>query len=329
MSEHIYKLGCLDPAIDLSIVVVNYNTCHLLAELFVSILKATQGLSLQVIVVDNASTDQSVDYLKTTPYPLVGVYNHTNVGFGRANNQALPLVRGRHVLLLNTDAFVSEDTFTKTIAFMDEHPDCGVLGVRLVGRDDELQPSCRYRPTLANIFLNKTGLSRWFPSVKAVDEMAWPHDVVRECDWVPGCYYLIRREVLSQVGLFDPRFFMYYEEVDHCIRVQQASWKVFFYPFTQVVHIGGESAKSVAEISKSGRQISALQIESEWLFMRKHHGLWGLWAHLTLLVLADLIQLAKDLIKRRGGAVVCLNLVHLRAAWTILTKTSWGTTPTR
>ncbi len=329
MGKALPQLGRLDPEIDLSIVVVNYNTCHLLDELFASIARATQGLSVQVIVVENASTDASLAYLKKTAYSVELIFNPKNVGFGRANNQALPLVRGRHVLLLNTDAFVSEDTFNKTIAFMDEHPDCGVLGVRLVGRDGELQPSCRYRPTMANIFLNKTGLSKCFPSVRAVDDMVWPHDAVRECDWVPGCYYMIRREVLSQVGLFDPRFFMYYEEVDHCIRVQQAGWKVFFYPFTQVVHIGGESAKSVAEISKTGRQISALQMESEWLFVRKHHGLWGLWAHLALLVLADLIQLAKDLIKRRCGAVALQNLARMRAAWTILNKTRWGMVPTR
>ena len=329
MPEAKTQLGPQDPQIDLSIVVVNYNTSHLLDELFASIARATQGLSLQLIVVDNASTDTSVEYLRRTAYPIELVINQKNVGFGRANNQALPFVRGRHVLLLNTDAFVSEDTFTKTVAWMNEHPECGVLGVRLVGRDGALQPSCRYRPTIANIFLHKTGLFRWFPSVRAVDDMAWPHDAVRECDWVPGCYYLIRREVLRTVGLFDPRFFMYYEEVDHCIRVQQAGWKVFFYPFTQVVHIGGESAKSVAEISKTGRQISALQMESEWLFVRKHHGLWGLWAHLALLVLADLIQLAKDLIKRRCGAVALQNLARMRAAWTILNKTRWGMVPTR
>lgn len=329
MSESKRKLGSLDPSIDLSIVVVNYNTCHLLVELFASIQQATHGLSLQVIVVDNASTDLSVDFLKTTQFPVEVVYNQKNVGFGRANNQALPHVRGRHVLLLNTDAFVAPDTFIKTLAWMDAHPACGVLGVKLIGRDGALQPSCRYRPTMANIFLNKTGLAKLFPAVKPVDDMAWPHDAVRECDWVPGCYYLIRREALNEVGLFDPRFFMYYEEVDHCIRVQRAGWKVFFYPFTQVVHIGGESAKSVAKISKSGRQISALQVESEWLFMRKHHGLLGLWCHLFLMVLANLVQLVKDLLRRRGGAVVWQNLVRLRTSLAILSQTRWGLRPTR
>lgn len=329
MAEAPLQLGQLDPQIDLSIVLVTFNTCHLLVELFASIARAHQGLNIQVIVVDNASTDSSVEQLKKITHPVELIFNQTNLGFGRANNQALPLVRGRHVLLLNTDALVSEDAFTKTIAWMDEHPDCGVLGVRLEGPDGVLQPSCRYRPTVANIFLKKTGLSGWFPSVRAVDDMAWRHNTVRECDWVPGCYYLIRREVLSQVGLFDPRFFMYYEEVDHCVRVQQAGWKVVFYPFTRVEHIGGESAKSLAEISKSGRQISALQMESEWLFMRKHHGLWGLSQHLVLLLLADLILLAKDLVKRRGWSVALKHLAHSRSAWSILVKTRWGLVPTR
>lgn len=329
MPEATPQLGPLDPKVDLSIVVVNYNTCHLLAELFASIARATQGLSLQVIVVDNASTDRSVEHLQKSAYPIELVLNQKNVGFGRANNQALPLVRGRHVLLLNTDAFVSQDTLTKTVAWMDEHPACGVLGVKLIGRDGALQPSCRYRPTVVNIFLNKTGFGKWLPFVKAVDDMTWAHDAVRECDWVPGCYYLTRREVLRTVGLFDPRFFMYYEEVDHCIRVKQAGWKVFFYPFTQVVHIGGESAKSVAKISKTGRQISALQVESEWLFIRKHHGVGGLFLHAFLVVLADLIQFFKDLLRCRGWSLAMQNLGRSRSALSILHKTRWGQVPTR
>lgn len=329
MPEAKTQLGPQDPQIDLSIVIVNYNTSHLLDELFACIVRATQGLSLQLILVDNASTDKSVEYLERTAYPIELVINQKNVGFGRANNQALTFVRGRHVLLLNTDAFVSNDTFTKTVAWLDEHPECGVLGVRLVGRDGALQPSCRHQPTIANIFLHKTGLSRLFPKVRPVDDMAWSHDAVRECDWVPGCYYLIRREVLSNVGLFDPRFFMYYEEVDHCIRVKQAGWKVFFYPFTQVVHIGGESAKSVAKISKTGRQISALQVESEWLFIRKHHGVGGLFLHAFLVVLADLIQLLKDLLRCRGWSLAMQNLGRSRSALSILHKTRWGQVPTR
>ena len=132
----------------------------------------------------------------------------------------------------------------KTVEFMDSHPRCGVLGVKLVGPDGSLQPSCRYFPTPWNVFLARTGLHRFFPGTRLVDDMSWDHASVRECDWVPGCYYLVRREVIEDVGLFDPRYFLYYEEVDHCRAVRQAGWSVIYYPHTQVVHIGGESAES-------------------------------------------------------------------------------------
>src|SRR5262249_21858662 len=242
---------------DLSVVVVNYNTAHLLDQMFTA-LEASRGtLKLEVVVVDNASRDGSVDILRTR-YPDVElIKNQTNVGFGRANNQALPSIRGRYVLLLNTDAFIAPDTLQKTVEFMDAHPRCGVLGVKLVGRDGALQPSCRYFPTPWNLFLASTGLARFFHGTRLVDDMSWDHASVRECDWVPGCYYLVRREVIDRVGLFDPRYFLYYEEVDHCRATRQAGWSVVYYPFTQVVHIGGESAATEGRLTRSGRQISA------------------------------------------------------------------------
>ena len=110
----------------------------------------------------------------------------------------LPLARGRYVLLLNTDAFVSPDTLSKTVAFMDANPRCGILGVKLVGADGRLQPSCRYFPTPFNLFAASSKLGMWlrrwfFPRTRLVDDLDWDHATVRECDWVPGCYYLIRR----------------------------------------------------------------------------------------------------------------------------------------
>src|SRR5262245_39549820 len=220
-------------SLDVSVVVVNYNTAHLLEELFAA-LEASRGtLKLQVIVVDNASRDGSVDILRTR-YPNVElIENPTNVGFGRANNQALPRIRGRYVVLLNTDAFVAPDTLQNTVDFMEAHPRCGVLGVKLVGRDGALQPSCPYFVTPWNVFHALTGLKRFFPGTRLVDDMSWDHASVRECDWVPGCYYLVRRDVIERVGLFDPRYFLYYEEVDHCRAVRRAGWSVMYYPFTK------------------------------------------------------------------------------------------------
>src|SRR5262245_19566976 len=129
---------------DISVVVVSYNTGHLLARMFSALKASRRALKLQLIAVDNASRDNSVEVLRAQ-YPNVEVIeNRTNVGFARANNQAVPRIRGRYVLLLNTDAFVAADTLEKTVNFMDAQPRYGVLGVKLVGRDGSLQPSCRY-----------------------------------------------------------------------------------------------------------------------------------------------------------------------------------------
>lgn len=315
--------------VDLSIIVVNYNTSHLLDEFFEALSLASPYLLVQILFVDNASKDASRNVLRLK-YPAVPVsFNEVNVGFGRANNQAVPLVQGRYALLLNTDAFVAPDTLTKTIAWMDAHPDCGVLGVKLTDRDGALQPSCRYFPTPFNIFLSRTGFQRLFPWVQPVDNMTWDHAAVRECDWVPGCYYLIRREVLDQVGLFDPRYFMYYEEVDHCRRVKAAGWKVVYYPDTSVVHLAGESAKSAGVLSKA-RQISTLQVESELLYMRKHHGRVGLAVHMALLGLGDAIVGFKQVLKRLLGRVAASQDQALFAStWRVLKATTWATQATR
>ncbi|MDD3936001.1 glycosyltransferase family 2 protein [Rhodoferax sp.] len=321
---------CLNGAnFDLSVIVVNYNTCHLFDEFFTSLDASSLTLSVQTLLVDNASTDTSRTLLHAMGAAISVTFNDVNVGFGRANNQAVPLVEGRYALLLNTDAFVAPNTLTKTLAWMDSHPDCGVLGVKLTDRAGALQPSCRYFPTPFNIFLNRTGLQRLFPWVVLVDDMTWDHASVRECDWVPGCYYLIRHEVLDKVGLFDPRFFMYYEEVDHCRRVKAAGWKVMFYPDTSVVHLAGESAKSAGVLSKA-RQISGLQVESELLYMRKHYGRFGLAWHMALVGLGDAVVGLKQLLKRALHRRVPGHFQPLfLSTWRALQATAWASQPTR
>src|ERR1700730_12225122 len=138
--------GSFDARPDGSLIVVNYNTIHLLDRLLSALDCGRGDLTLQVIVVDNASRDGSADVLRSRHPGVELIENVVNVGFGRANNQALERVSGRHVLLLNTDAFIAADTLPKTVEYMDTHPGCGVLGVRLIGEDGSLQPSCRYFP---------------------------------------------------------------------------------------------------------------------------------------------------------------------------------------
>ena len=315
--------------IDVTAIIVNYNTRALLRPCVDALRAGAVGLQLQIVIVDNGSRDGSPDVLRNEFTDCELLVNTDNVGFGRANNQALALARGRCLLLLNTDAFVAPDSVGQTMRYLDEHPVCALLGVRLVGRDGVLQPSCRYFPTPWNEFVARAGLQRFFPRTRLVDDMSWDHESPRECDWVPGCYYLVRKSVVDYVGLFDPRFFLYYEEVDHCRAVKAAGFQVVYYPHTTVVHIGGESAKSDAELTSAGRQISALQIESGLLYHRKHHGRCGLWLTVVLAILADMLLALKWLLRRRTlrGAVPYWK--HAVTTWVLLRKTGWALRPTR
>src|ERR1700692_376549 len=309
---------------EVSVVVINYNTGYLLDRMFAALEAAKASFRIEFIVVDNASTDNSIEILENR-YPSVTlIRNPMNVGFGRANNQAIPHVRGRYILLLNTDAFVASDTLEKTVAFMSDHPLCGVLGVKLVGGDGALQPSCRYFPTPWNVFLERSGLSRLFPNHRLVDDMTWDHGSVRQCDWVPGCYYLARSEVIRQVGLFDPRYFLYYEEVDHCRAVRAAGWQVIYYPFTEVVHIGGESAKTDGAITRVGRQLSVLQIESERLYFRKYFGVSGVLANVAWSMLADVLSIIKRTLKTFRIREASSALKHMSAMLKVLVATRFA-----
>ena len=317
--------------VTLTAIVVNYNTRDLLHRCISDLRSSARaaGASLQLVVVDNASRDGSADLLMRDFADCEIVFNDTNVGFGRANNQALPLVRGRYLLLLNTDAFVAPDSIGTTVRYLDEHPRCGLLGVRLIGRDGSLQPSCRYFPTPWNEFLARTGLAGYLPAVRMVDDMTWDHGSARECDWVPGCYYLVRKSVINQVGLFDPRFFLYYEEVDHCRAVKAAGWQVMFFAGTTVVHIGGESARADAELTRAGSQIDALQIESGLLYHRKHYGKSGVAALMMLTTAGDALLALKALLKRRAGREMKAHWAHTLTTWRLLRRTGGGLLPTR
>ncbi len=295
----------------ISVILVSYNTAAMTCQAIETLLQSNYSHALQLIVIDNASRDNSAHMIRQTFPQITLIENKVNVGFGRANNQAVPLLKGDYVLLLNTDAFVAPNTLEKTVAFMQTRPEVGILGVKLVGRDGDMQPSCRYFPTTLNLFLQRAGLNRWFPNVKYVDDMHWDHATPRLCDWVPGCYYLIRKEVIERVGLFDPRYFLYNEEVDHCKTAKNAGWQVMFFPETEVIHIGGESAKSDGAISQVSRQLVALQVESELLYFRKHHGLLSVMAHLLLQIMADFILMLKSLVKLKSVSVYGQYMQHV------------------
>lgn len=313
----------------LSVVFVSYNTAEMTIDALNSLFASKVNFEFEVIIIDNASSDNSVALIKKHFPSLTLIENKENVGFGRANNQALDVMKGDYLLLLNTDAFVEIDTLQKTVDYMIRRPDCGLLGVRLLGRDGVLQPSCRYFPTQFNLFADRMGLNRLLPNIKLVDDPETDHNITQECDWVPGCYYLLRKETIDEVGLFDPLYFLYSEEVDHCFSIKKAGWKVVYFADTDVIHIGGESAKSVSTISNVSRQVPQLQIESELLYFRKNHGVIGLFGHIFMSNLADIIQTIKDVFRLRGPKTTLFNLKRIYSFWHLYFLTQFATKSTR
>jgi N-acetylglucosaminyl-diphospho-decaprenol L-rhamnosyltransferase len=315
----------------LATIIVSFNTKHLLAKCLdtLRVAEIHAGLPSTAIVVDNASADGSADFLCAN-YPHIPlIRSDKNVGFGRANNLALKAIgEVEFVLLLNTDAFVSEDAISETLRFMDQHPRCGIVGVRLTDSAGGAQPSCRNFPSPVSTFVQRTGLRRLMPWVLPVDDARRDFSKSQECDWVPGCFYLIRRQVINSVGLFDPLYFLYFEEVDHCFATKSAGWTVNYCATTSTVHLGGESAGSQGKLTKSGNQLESLQMESAMLYYRKNFGIGRLFLHLILETIADAIISIKALLKGRSEDLAFF-IRRIGATARIARATRLGTTPTR
>jgi len=264
--------------IDVSIVIVSFNTRDMLRECLLSIAGAGSALQFQVIVVDNASTDGSPTMVEQEFPESVLIRSEVNLGFGPANNLAFQSALGRYVVLLNSDAFLSVGSLERSVAHMDANPKAGIGGGRLIGTDGTLQPSARMFPTVLNDLFVLSGLAARFPRSRFFGrfDRTWADDgEPSEVDWVPGAFSIIRATALADVGHFDPRFFLYYEEVDLCRRMKHKGYSVWYWPDVSVVHIGGESSRQVLslEISKAGAQLTLWRMRSMLLYYRKHHGL--------------------------------------------------------
>jgi GT2 family glycosyltransferase len=235
------------PTFDLSVVIVNYNVAYFLEQCLNAVLAASKTLKVQVFVVDNNSVDGSVEMVQSK-FPQVHlIANKENVGFSRANNQALAISDARYSLLLNPDTVVEEDTFTKVVAFMDEHPKAGGLGVRMVdGKGRFLPESKRGLPTPQVAFYKIFGLSKLFPKSKRFGRyhLGYLSEFeTNEVDVLSGAFMLMRKETLEKVGFLDETFFMYGEDIDLSYRIQLGGFKNYYFPETKIIHYKGESTK--------------------------------------------------------------------------------------
>ena len=234
---------------EVSIVIVNWNTCNILRDCLVSVYKQTESIEFEVIVVDNASTDNSVAMVKTQFPQAILIQNDVNRGFAAANNQGIEIARGRYVLLLNPDTVVLYDAITKGVSFADAHPDAAIVGCRVLNPDRTLQSTCFMFPSILNLVLSSSYLYKLFPKIKLFgrEQMTWwDRTDEREVDVVTGCFMLVKREAINQVGLMDEQFFMYGEETDWCYRFKHTGWKILFTPDAEIMHLGGQSSKQAA-----------------------------------------------------------------------------------
>ncbi len=254
-----------DSAHSLSIVIVSYNCADALRTCLQSLL--TTAISARIIVVDNSSTDNSVAMLQKHFPSVYLLVNPENQGFAAACNRGIRTADSEFILLLNPDTTVSGETLPQLLTVMKTDASIGVCGPRILNSDGSLQPSCRRFPTLGRIVLDEFGL-------RAPYRMSqWPHDKRREVDQLMGACLLLRSKALDQVGLFDERFFVYYEEVDLCLRLKQAGWRVLFVPEVTIIHQGGQTSKRDKIASLRHRYHSLFE------FYRKYYPRW----HLVLL----------------------------------------------
>ena len=226
---------------------MNYNVAYFLEQCLNSVMDAMNDLQGEVFVIDNNSIDGSVDMVKEK-FPAVKlIANKNNVGFSKANNQAMEIAKGAYVLLLNPDTVVEQDTFQKCIDFMDGHPDGGGLGVRMIdGKGNFLPESKRGLPTPSVAFYKIFGLSKLFPKSKRfgqyhlgfLDEME-----TNEIEILSGAYMFMRKKALDKIGLLDEAFFMYGEDIDLSYRIRLGGYKNYYLPETKIIHYKGESTK--------------------------------------------------------------------------------------
>ena len=247
---------------DLSIIIVSWNTRDLLAQCLQSVYDTVHGLEFQVFVVDNASSDGSAAMVRER-FPQVRLIENTkNVGFARANNQAIREAGGQYILLLNSDARVMGDSVLQMARFMDGRAEVGIVGPPLVFPDGRPQLAWGPLPSLASEVWSLFGLDRLRSSG------AWRSDSSQrflETGWVSGACMMVRRRVIEQVGLLDEEYFMFSEEIDLCYRARKAGWKIIHLPTALAIHVGGGSTGLTA------KRILMLY-RGKLQYFAKHHG---------------------------------------------------------
>jgi GT2 family glycosyltransferase len=251
-----------------SVIIVNWNARNYLLQCLESLSPDVCRHSMEIIVVDNESADGSPEAVEKK-FPHVRLIRAgSNLGFAKANNLGVSQSRGRYLAFVNSDVKVLNNCLTTLVDYLEQHPEAGMAGPRVIGGDGRLQRSCRGFPTVWNMFTRALALDAAFPRARIFSGFAllhWPQDTLRPVDILSGCFWLVRRDSLQKTGLLDESFFMYGEDMDWCKRFWKAGWKVVFVPAAEAVHYGGASSANSPVRFYIERQRADLQ------YWKKHH----------------------------------------------------------
>ena len=263
----------LNNSVDISIVIVSWNTCDLISDCIKSIFAVTKGVAFEIIVVDNASSDNTVTSLRKQYPQITVIAQNTNDGFSKANNVGIKASHGRNVLLLNPDTFLKEDAISMMSKFLDDNSAYGAVGCRLLNRDGSIQYQCaRTYPTAWNQFCFLSMLEKLFPKNRlfaSVELKYWDHRESRDIDCISGACICSTKRVLSDLNGFDENIFMYTEDVDLCYRIRMAGLRIRYLADSSIFHYHGASS-----IKQTLNYFSLLkQKDSQIYFLKKHKGL--------------------------------------------------------
>jgi GT2 family glycosyltransferase len=275
--------------VDVSIIIVNLNTKDLLLGCLRSVFADTSGLAAEVIVIDNGSSDGSVEMVRQE-FPQVRLkLNATNEGFARPNNEGMRMARGRLLFLLNSDTIVTPGAVGTLAAFLDAHPDCGACGPMLRYPDGRVQQSVKGFPTLWTHACDMLFLDALFPSSRlfGAGEMRYfRYDQTAQVDHLMAAAFMVRREVLDTVGMFDERFAVYYNDMDWCYRIMQHGWKIFYIHTAEVIHYHGQT---ISRLNSDFSRLPEMHENVMW-FYQKRYGSWALVVYKLLLVIGFAVR---------------------------------------
>lgn len=284
---------------DLSIIIVNYNTKELLRQTLESVFRNQPGYRFEVFVVDNHSADGSCRMVKEKFPHVLLIENKENEGFSRANNRAIRISQGRYILLLNSDTLVLPGTFDTMINFLEDNPRVGAAGCKVVLTNGKLDLACRRSfPTPLNSLFQAVGLSKLFPKSELFARYNLTYldeDETYPVECIVGAFMLVRRETIEQIGLLDETFFMYGEDIDWCFRIKHAGWEIYYHPKAKIIHYKGATS-----VKRKYWMIYEFH-RAMLIFYRKHYAekksflvnwlvIIGIWVRFLVMVTANIFK---------------------------------------